>query len=263
EFIGNSLMGAKLGGPLDMDFLFEFFKHKGEAIGAFNGLILVVPAAYWLFTLFLSGGALAVFASGGKYTPVLFWGSAAKYFGRFIRLALWCVPAFAMLFSIQFVETGIQRLIFGSDPYQNIIYWGGWIKLGLRSLGILLFGLILDYARIHAVLTEERRMRFSVWQSIRFAFGNFLQTFGLALLLLMIGAVALLIYNPIADSLSAPNAVIVFMLFLLQQAYMIFRTTLRLTLYSSQLHLYRQLSAEVAPVASGGLTIEGLAPAME
>jgi hypothetical protein len=265
EFVGDSVMGSKLGGLLDMDFLFEFIKHKGEAASAFGGLILIVPAVYWLFTLFLSGGAFAVFASGEKYNPTMFWGSAAKYFGRFIRLALWSIPVFAILFCVQFLETGIQRLTFGSDPYQNITYWGSWIKLGLRSISILLFGLILDYARIHVVLTDERRMRTSLLQGIKFAFGNFLQTFGLALLLLIIGAVALVIYNPIADSLSAPNALIVFMLFVWQQVYMIFRTMLRLTLYSSQMQLYRQLSVAPAQavVEPEDMTMEGLAPATE
>src|SRR5574341_468049 len=264
DFVDNSQMGTKLGGPLDMDFLFEFFKHKGEAIDVFRGLVLTVPAANWLFTLFLSGGALAVFAGGEQYNATFFWGNAAKYFGRFLRLTLWSLPAFAILFCLQFLETGVQRLIFGSDPYQNLTYWGGWIKAGLREIGFLLFAMILDYARIHAVLTDERKMRTSLLQGIGFAFGNFLQTFGLALLLLIAGVVALVIYNPIANSFSAPNALIVFMLFLLQQVYMIFRTGLRLTTYASQLHLYRQLTAEPAatPITSTGeQPLEGLAPA--
>src|SRR5262245_26971000 len=58
DFIGNSTMGATLGGSLDMDFLFEFFKHNSQAISAFSALILIVPISNWLFTLFLSGGAL-------------------------------------------------------------------------------------------------------------------------------------------------------------------------------------------------------------
>ncbi len=264
DFIGNSQMGEKLGGPLDMDFLFEFFQHSGEVIPAFMGLILIVPAANWLFTLFLSGGAFATFAGGEKYNAAFFWGSAAKYFGRFIRLTLWSLPVFAVLFCLQFLETGVQRLIFGSDPHQNITYWGGWIKVGLRQLGFLLFAMVLDYARIHAVLNDERRMRTSLLQGLKFVFGNFLYTFGLALLLLLVGAAALVIYNPVANSLAAPNALIVIMLFAWQQVYMVFRTMLRLTTYASELHLYRQRAAEPAPVpitSAGEQAMEGLAPA--
>ncbi len=264
DFIGNSQMGEKLGGPLDMNFLFEFLKHKDEVIPAFMGLILIVPAVNWLFTLFLSGGAFATFVGGGKYNAAFFWGNAAKYFGRFIRLTLWSMPVFAVLFCLQYLESGVERLIFGSDPYQNITYWGGWIKVGLRQFGFLLFAMVLDYARIHAVLNDEQKMRVSLVQVLKFAFGNFLQTFGLAFLLLAIGAAALVVYNPIANSLSAPNAMIVFMLFIWQQIYMLFRMTLRLTTYSSQLDLYRRRAAEPASVpttSTGERPMEGFAPA--
>jgi len=264
RFAGHSLMGAELAGKLDMDFLFEFFKYNRAASSTFGGLILIVPAIYWLFVLFLSGGALATFANEEGYNSQRFWGSSAKYFGRFFRLALWCVPVFAVLFCLQFPETGIQRLVFGSDPYQYVSYWGGWIKVGLRYLSILLFGLVLDYARIHVVLTDERRMRVSLWQGIRFAFGNFLQTFGLVLLLFVIGVAALAIYNPVADSFWAPNVLIVLLLFLWQQIYMFFRMMLRLTLYSSQLHMYRGLSAAQRTLpATDEVPLEGLSPATE
>jgi len=264
SFAGNSQMAAKLGGPLDMDFLIEFFKYTDGVVPAFMGLILIVPAANWLFTLLLSGGAFATFAGGEKYNAAFFWGNSAKYFGRFVRLTLWSLPVFAVLFCLQYLETGVQRLIFGSDPYQNLTYWGGWIKIGLRQIGFLLFAMILDYARIHAVLTDERKMRTSLLQGLKFVFGNFLYTFGLALLLLLVGAVALVIYNPIANSLAAPNALIVIMLFVWQQVYMVFRTLLRLTTYASQLDLYHQRAGEPAPAAitsTGEQPMEGLAPA--
>jgi hypothetical protein len=122
----------------------------------------------------------------------------------------------------------------------------------------------LDYARIHAVLTDERKMRTSLLQGLKFVFGNFLYTFGLAFLLLLVGALALVIYNPIASGLAAPNALIVFMLFVWQQIYMLFRTLLRLTTYASELELYRQRAAEPAPseiTSAGEQPMEGLAPA--
>ena len=93
------------------------------------------------------------------------------------------------------------------------------------------------------MLTDEYRARISLWQGIKFAFGNFLQTFGLVFLLFIVGTVAFIIYNPIANSLTAPNVIIVIMLFVLQQIYIFYRMMLRLTLYSSQLHLYNTISS--------------------
>ncbi len=265
-FIGDSMMGEKLGGALDMDFLFEFIKHNEQAGSVFFGLVLIVPAAAWLFTLFLSGGALAIFAKGEKYEPELFWGGAAKYFGRFCRLVLWSLPVLALLFCLQYLESGAQRLFFGKDPYENITYWGGWIKTGLRTFGFLLFGMILDYARIHAVLTDENKMRLSLRAGLRLISRNFLSTFGLALLLLVIGGLALAIYNSLANGLAAPSGLVILLLFLLQQFYMLFRATLRLMLYASQLHLYRALvsapvPAEITPVEMSDMN--GLTPATE
>jgi hypothetical protein len=263
RYISHSLMGAKLGGLLDMDFFFEFLKHTRPGSAAAGGLIFFVPVVYWLFTLFLSGGALALFASGERYSPTLFWGSAAQYFGRFVRLTASCLLVALILVGLYYLVLGLERLVLGSDPYQNVSYWKEWINLGLRAIFILLLALVLDYARIYVVLTEARSMPLSLRQGISFAFGNFLQTCGLALLLLLAGAVVLVIYNPIANSLAAPNVFIVFLLFVLQQIYMVIRTMLRLTTYASQLHLYRQLSAPAAVTSTSEQPTEGLLPAIE
>ena len=67
-FASNSLMGGKLAGRLDMDFLFEFFKEKPSLFSTYAALILVLFSTYWLLTLFLSGGAFSIFIGNEKYT---------------------------------------------------------------------------------------------------------------------------------------------------------------------------------------------------
>ncbi len=261
DFVGPSMMGAKLGWLLDGDFLFDFFQNKSSAISAVQGLILVVPAFYWLFNLFLSGGAFAVFFSGEKYQPALFWSGCAKYFGRFIRLVLWGVPIFAILFCLQFLASAVEKIIFGSDPYQNISYWFNWIKVGLRFVSFLLFWMVIDYARIYTVINDERKMRRSIWQGVRFTFGHFLTTFSLSLLLFLSGAIILFVYNPLADMLSVSSSIVVLLLFLLQQLYMIFRMMLRLTLYSSQIFLFNSLAGATdspAEISGHHLSAESL-----
>ncbi len=243
SFAGHSLMGQKLAGRLDMDFVFEFLHHTRDFTSVFSSLALVVAVAYWLFSLFLSGGALGVLAGDERFSGALFWQNAGRYFGRFFRLMLYSLPVAGILFCLQFIETGVQRLVFGADPYENVLYWGAWIRFGLRTLSILLFMLVLDYARIHAVVSGEHRMRVSIWNGLKFAFGNLSRTFSLAFLLFLFGVVVLVIYNPIADRLAAPSAMVVLLLFLLQQLYMLFRMFLRLTFYASELNLYDKLSS--------------------
>ncbi len=244
RFIGHSLMGEKLAGRMNMDFLFEFFKENPNFFSTYSVLILIMFAAYWLLSLFLSGGAFSVFANEKKYTSPLFWDNAVKYFCRFIRLVLWSIPVFAILFCLQFLWTAIEKIFFGSDPYQYITYWGGWIKVSLRYISFILYFIVLDYARIYIVITDEKRMRISLWQGIKFAFGNFWKTFGLALLLFVIGMIALIIYNPIADLLHTAYSIVILLLFIWQQIYMVFRMVLKLTLYAGEVRLYDLVSDE-------------------
>ncbi len=241
RFVGSSLMGEMLAGKLNMDFLFEFFKENPNVFSTYAILLLALPIAYWLLNLFLSGGAFSVFASNEKYASPLFWGNAASYFSRFIRLALLSIPLFAVLFCLQFLWTAIERIFFGNDPYQYITHWGGWIKVGLRYISFIFYFLILDYARIHAVSTEEDRMRISLWEGIKFAYKNFWRTSGVALLFFISGIIVLIIYNLIADLLHAPSSLVILLLFIWQQIYIVFRMILRVTLFAGEVNLYKTL----------------------
>lgn len=264
DFVGYRLMGEKLAGRFDMDFLLELIAHENSFLSAARGMIFVIPLLHWIFLLFLSGGAFAIFASDEKYSAAMFWGNCAKYFGRYLRLALWSLPMLAILLAAPLVTTGLQRLIFGKEPYEYIVYWGGCIWVGLGFIGILIFGIVFDYSRIHTVQSDERTMRVSLWQGFRFAFVNFKYTFGLAALLFVIGGSVLAIYSPIANLFAAPNVAIVILMFLTQQLYMIFRMILRLTLYAGQLDLFRTLAPAPAPVIvpeSNHLGMEGAATA--
>jgi len=86
-------------------------------------------------------------------------------------------------------------------------------------------------------------MRISLWHGIKFVFGNFWKTFGLALLLFIAGIIGLIIYNPIADLLSAPYSIVILVLFLWQQVYVGWRMVVRLVLYGAEVELYNKISS--------------------
>jgi len=243
DFAGKSMMRQRLGESMDYNFFFEFMYYADSGLEAVRGMVLAVPFMYWLIALFLSGGALMIFAGHNKYVPSAFWGGAARYFGRFLRLTLMAIPVLAALFCLRYLVSLFQWIFFGSDPYEYVIYWGAWIKMGLGFVGLILFGLVFDYARIHLVLTDNRKTRKSLWQGARFAAKNLKYTLGLALIIFLCGWLAVIVYYITSNLFSGPSWIIVIALLIWQQLYILFRMALRLATYSSQMALYRRVSA--------------------
>jgi hypothetical protein len=234
--------GGRLVGGLDVNFLIELTSYNETALAGLVAPMLFVAAVYVLASLFFSGGALAVLSGGEGYRPLVFWGQAAKLFGRFLRLLAWSLLVLATLSLAPLAAYGVQRLVYGSDPYETVVFWGFCLQAGLALVGLFVYRIVLDYARIHAVQTDEKRMRVSLWNGVRFTFRNFGRTFGLALLLLLAGLLAIALYRPIAQTLSASaNATVILAMFFLQQLYVLWRTALRVTRYASELELFRVL----------------------
>lgn len=256
KMVGHSLMGEKLAGRFDFNFLVEFLAYNKEALTTLSIFILIIPILYMLLSLFLSGGAFSLFFSAETYQPAKFWGNSASYFGRFILLGLLMIPVYIILFLLPMIWNGIQRLIWGRDPYQYITYWGGWLKVVLRYIGIYLATMIFDYARIYVVETDESKMIIALKQGFLFVFKNLFRTIGLAALVIIGGIIVLIIYNLIANVLTLPNAFIILLLFLVQQLYMIFRMMLRLTLFAGQVHLYQNIDSEEVLLAAGDVAVE-------
>ncbi len=240
-YIGDSTMSEILGGKMDMGFLFEFLHYKGDGLFAH---VLVPVVVYFFISLFLSGGALMVFASHNKGTlQHAFWGGGARYFARFIRLFFWSlIILIALLFVPWGLFTVIQKAIWGGDPSQVIIVWGFFIKLFVTIILLLVYAMIVDYARIRTVLNDEKKMRIMIFQSLCFVFANFVKTFSLTVLFFFIALIWLVVYNLIADLLVAPDALVIALLIVAQQIYIIGRVYLKLGRYAAEMDLYDSLS---------------------
>ncbi|OQX82958.1 hypothetical protein B6D60_11305 [candidate division KSB1 bacterium 4484_87] len=244
DFAGRSLMGAKLAESFDMNLFFELIHEHGDVLSLWMGLVFIGAIVYWLSMLFLSGGILHLFIHEKSGTIASVLGNSARYFPRMIRLSLWSLPVLGILLSVQFIYSGIQRLIFGSDPYQSVLYWGAWIKVALRFIIFWVFVVIIDYARIHLVQNDERKTRKSLLAALRFVIKNPGKAFGLKALLIVSGIFALVIYNLLQIPLSNSAGAGLFVLFFIQQIYMIFRSFLRLATFSSQAELYQDAESQ-------------------
>ena len=245
QFAGRSLAANELIQGVTLDFLFELVTANRAAAPALTVLFLFGAIAFWVLSLFLSGGALAILAASERgYQAAQFWGGAAKFFGRFLRLALWSLLLLAALSLLPLTARGAERFLFGPDPYQYVSYWGAWIGAGFTLIALFFFRICFDYARIHAVVTDEAKMRRSLWRAVRFTIGNAVPVVGLALVLAVAGGVAALCYLPVSDLFDGSTVSLVTAAVVAQQLFILWRVTLRLTRYGSQIALYQKLSGE-------------------
>ncbi len=242
SFVGESLISSQLAGPLNIDVLTEFLVSNRGFSSMTAGMIPFLFTLYGLTGLFLSGGAFAIFDLETTYTAKRFWGNSAYFFGRFLRLFLYSIPLLLLFLIIPIGLNGLQKLIFGADPSEYITYWGKWARIGLRYLGLVIYFLILDYARIITVFRDEQNMRAAIAGGIRFVFSNFRRTFTLIFAFWLIGVIALLIYNSVSDLFSASNAGFVILMILVQQLFMFFRMTLKLALWGGEVSFYKALA---------------------
>ena len=242
SFAGHSLLAAELTSRINMDLLIELLRYRGEAVKPLMLLALLLGFFFWLLLLFLSGGALKLAASDHPYRPREFWDACGRYFGRFLRWFLWTLPLLAALLLILPLLTGaIQRLIWGPDPAQNISFWFGLVKMAARAVGLLLWALFFDYGRILAIIKNEKKTRRLLLPTLRFVAAHFLPIFSLALLLTVISFLALGLYNLTASWLGSSSSLIIALLFLWQQAYMLFRAALRFFTLAAQMKLVQMI----------------------
>ena len=242
DFLGNSLMNDYLGGSLDWHPIIELFINNPALNNTLAAAIIAAAILYVGGNIFLSGGAFYSFVHQSHYGSTSFWGHCGQFFGRFFRLSLWTTLVFAILFAITTgTVSGLVRLIWGSDPYESVLYWTGWAKIIIGYVVIVLCYLFYDYARIYIAQTDERRTRYALLNSIKFVFANLRRTFTLIFAIWFIGTGALFIYNPIADNLGHNSTLMIAALFIFQQFFMLFRTGLKTPLYAAEVSLFNTL----------------------
>jgi hypothetical protein len=254
-FAGHSLAGKELVHGVRFDFLFELGAANPDAAGMLSSLLFLGGAVSWLLSLFLSGGALTTLAADGPYQAADFWGASGRLFGRFIRLALWSLLLLAALSLLPLIGKALQRLLYGSDPYENVIVGGAFVLAGLILTALFFFRVCFDYARIDAVVNDERKMRRSLWRAVRFAIGKFFPTVGVALVMALASGLLLLIYLPLSTLVDGSTEGLVMTGVAAQQLFLTGRVTLRLIRYGSEIALYRNLrTSPPAPVPPPPMT---------
>ncbi len=245
--VGNSLALNKSLPGFDYTFIGDVLNEYGVSIDMILNQSIAMVLLFYLVTVFLTGGLLAVF----KERPVafdgaVFWRGCSMYFWRVLRLSIYFILIHLLLLGI------FAALYFSMTNYMNPFKADsevGWIN-NFRILGAIyliiasfLF-LVHDTAKWHMVHTGRYLLVRPFWETFGIVFKKLGRFF---LLFLLNGLTFLLffgIYYFLKNTFEANTGFSILLLFLLSQVFVWLRVGLKFLNLSSVGYLYEGLHRE-------------------
>jgi hypothetical protein len=223
------------------------FADNGTLPLALAGLV----AAYLAIWVFLIGGILDRYARMRPLRTQAFFAACGVFFLRFIRLGIVAGLGYALLF--WHVHGWLFRDFYGWATRDLTVERTAFvIRLALYVVffGVVAFwNLVMDYAKVRAVVEDRRSMLGAFLAAWRFVVGHPLKTGGLYLLN---GAAFLLVVGIYA--VAAPGAAgfgpAAWLAFVVGQVYLLARLAVKLAFYASATSLFQHSLAHVGYTAA-------------
>jgi hypothetical protein len=239
--VGQSFVPAILGFAAVLDNLSRLADHKSLP-PALAGIV----AAQVLVSIFLAGGLLDRLARDRAIGAAAFFSACGLWAGRFARLALLAAPVYVFLF--QQVHHWLLEHLYERMTHDTTVERSAFaIRLVLYATFTALVcavNVIVDYAKIRAVVEDRRSMIGAIVAGGRFVVRHPAQAGGLYAINLLVAAVVAAAYFLAAPGASAP-----LLGFAVGQVYIVLRVAVRLQFMASQTALFQSKLAHAGYVA--------------
>jgi hypothetical protein len=226
-------------------------------------VITGAAAAYLLLWTFLVGGILDRYARNRPTRTAAFFSACGVYFFRFLRLALFAAVGYFILFG------ALHRWLFDVFYPWATHNWtverhAFFLRLALYFLfgsAVVAFNLLLDYAKVRAVVEDRRSMIGALLAAFRFIRRHPARTVGLYLAdsLVFVGVIAL--YGVVVPGAGSAGWSM-WLGFAVSEAYLLLRLWAKLVFYASEISLFQALLAH-ADYAAAPLPIWPESPSAE
>lgn len=207
--------------------------------------IYFVVGVYTLIQTFFLGGLISVFHIPEKNHMVDFFYGGVKYFSRFVKILLITILLFAIAFIITDYLGDLITLIFKNS--ENVFF--DFVLKTLRYIFLVFFigivTLISDYAKVSLAVKDKTDILQELYHTLIFLKNNFNKVFFVFLIVAVIGAVGVIVYNIIDKVIPRTPPYFLALTFFLQQMLIIFRLFVRMLFCSTEVNLFKDLSADV------------------
>jgi len=243
--LSHSLWSSKLALEVDYFWLMQFLNINENMFTKLPILFFSIVGINLLIQKLYQGGLIAVLSNPKKNHISDFFYSGVKFWYRFVKVTLIAIVLLAIfLFIDSKLDSGIE--------YLNNIFNSVVLDLILRSIRyvILLFligviSIISEYTQIFLALKDSQKIRIAfknIFQLMRKRFWVVLSTY---LIVSIIGALGAIVYNVVAIYIPRSPFYFLILNFILQQMLIIFRLSITMFLYATEVYLFKDYDAEV------------------
>jgi hypothetical protein len=247
-----------LADKIDVNWLIDLFNHQfagaslESAAAEVGTLLIVIGVLYILLNTLFAGGILEIFHSeDGQFTMRKFWTGCGAWFWRFFRLMLLSFIFYGIAYGIfKLMTAPINSSEETASEYAPIFYqrWAASVVL------VMLFAyinMVFDYAKIGAVVNNNRRMFQETFRALRFTLRRFFTVYGLYWLVTIAGLVLFVFFAWTRSLLPQRSGGAVLLAMLIGQMAIAGRVWTRLNFYASELYMFERLSpSRAAPERS-------------
>ncbi|HSL22846.1 MAG TPA: hypothetical protein VK886_15045 [Vicinamibacterales bacterium] len=221
-----------------------------ESLAATLGSIVTVWLVLWAF---MAGGIFDRYARGRTTHTAGFFAACGVFFVRFLRLGAMAAIAYWLLFA--YVHGWLFEGLLGRWTRDMTVERNAFfarVSLYVLFAALLaLVNIVVDYAKVRAVVEDRRSMIGALVGGARFVFRHPAATATLYLLNTVLFLVLLLIYRAVAPGASWSGAGI-WVAFAISQAYIAARVWLKLVFAASQISLFQSRLAHAGYAAFAG-----------
>lgn len=252
---GNSMAFTNLLKDFDYTVYKDFMNQSAQALQPYISAAIWMGIFYLIFTIFFEGGILTVLRrKEDKFSLRFFWEASAKYFSRFLRLAIYTI--ILQLITAGIVFAVLSKILSSASetvPSEASLFYIGLTGVIIYILIFIFLLIVTDYAKVMLVENEEYRPLRTIIRSFGFVFRHFLSTYFLYLLLLIVPVLLFVIYFRAEDAIGMSSGGKIFIIFIIQQLFIWARIFIKIWILGSELNLYKKFekkeeSAEGEPV---------------
>jgi hypothetical protein len=248
--LGHSLLSDRLTEGFDYMWYVQFRNLYSLQLDQIPLNIYFVVGLYTLVQTFFLGGLISIFHTPDKNHTVDFFFGGVRYFIRFIKVLIVSLFFFALAFKINDYTGELITWLFANSENAAADFTLKALRYILLIFLIGFITMLSDYAKVALAVGDKIKVLKELYSTMNFIIRNFNQVFLLFLLVAVIGALGAVVYNIVGRFIPRTPFYFLILSFILQQMLIIFRLLVRMLFCSTEVNLYKDLSADVINVES-------------